>query len=1303
MLESEDWIERTTPEKASEPHNLSTRLSDIYQLISEAIYANKQADLLAANNGVGILYKKISEEQTIFLVAPLKTQDETAHAHLKTKYQDVFAATEKATLYRKSWRSYPSLVLADQDLWEKIQKTDEKANLALSAEEADILKKSRNGHYPLFINGRPGSGKSTILQYLFAEHLYDYIPLADELKAPPLYLTYSQDLLEMARNNVEAILKSNAYHKLREDTPSDDEIDRLVESSFHTLKDYLYNLLPEDRKAQFPENGYIRYPEFRLWYEKTFGRDASLSDISAELAWHVIRSYIKGLSSANGEYLDDVEEFNELPGTKSVTSDTFERVASQIWQRYQELCKEYNYWDDQDLVREILTEWGRKEIQLPEHVVVFCDEAQDYSLNELRLIFRLSLFSRRRLTPEILDRLPFAFAGDPFQTLNPTGFDWGTIRGNFYTIIHDLLTAGATSKLEIHPVELTFNYRSRSDIVQLCNFIHLLRGIAFGKGGLEPQETWFQQASDMPVYFDTASEVFRSKIQQQKETVIILPCQEGEEYDFVQKDPFLAQFAQEDGQIARNILSPMRAKGLEYRRVVLYKFGETCWREYPNLLKILDGKRPPQNADPEETLPLEYFINRLYVAASRARKRLILADTKEGLENFWKRYFERAGLEEFVNAYKEIAPNSKWSKEHLSKIREGRQQDWEGDRDNPVQLAKDFEQRGRANKDVYLLEKAASNYRLANREDDALRCDAWRFELQENFLEAGKIWQKLGEQDKAKKLYWKARAFDLLASFDDGSLQQRTAQFMQTREKATFEHTLNTLREIENALEDGTITLDNVWSLIINTLYRDLLDKGSENSLKYYEWENLWRRAVVLRKKQILDRDDEVVRLHLRATPYPDKLILLQQYKRPGTEIVALYKANRSLPLENELVEIILQALRATGEKQELERLAKQYPSARHFALALAYHARYKNEAAYSWSQELLSLWEKESNWDAALDFVKGKHLEGVLDEKDAIAVRKYPWEKFALDVQFIKLLSVSTRLSDTSDAEKKTIFRYLNETLLQHPDVFSTRLTVQQAGGALERAGKVMDCLEFYEMVFQFKTWPANEEDQRFAKQRWLVCKDRQIDITNNDKRKREIQKEINKRSREWGINIDQLPTYPEVDVEAKPQPVSISTDSKRVFSPDQPLDSKEAQTTKLEDLLKLAADKQLHEAPTSPTPKPQPPAMVPLVKVEFQVSDKRFFCQLDRNRGKMTIQPEDGMEMVTLLAKKLSLQGSDEEMTSQIEVLRQSNHRAEYFVQPWNLTCVLRTSRQKRRVVYVDLYLGKKEFELLSLRLAE
>ncbi len=1319
ILESDEWITRTRGD-AKNGQDFSSYLSDIQDLVIGALEEEDDdfGNLYEKEGGIGLLCRKIPAEKILFLAAPFRRRDQDDRRHLEQGYQDVLSASSKNILQRKSHRSYPDIVLYDDELWiEKIQKEDEKANLALSAEEAGILQKCRGGHYPLFINGRPGSGKSTILQYLFAEHLYDYDAYRDSLNAPPIYLTYSQELLDTAKENVRAILKSNAK-KIVDSPLDDDKIKRLVKNSFHSLRDYLLSLLPEDER--FSQDSYVQFPDFRKWYEETFARNPNMRSVSAELAWHVIRTYIKGTPADESEYLD-LEGFKELPRDKSVSDKTFQVVEERVWRGYQKWCSEKELWDDQDLVRKLLNLTWENKVVLPEHVAVFCDEAQDFTLNELRLIFRLSLYSRRKLDQHLLNRIPFAFAGDPFQTLNPTGFDWDAIRGNFYQIIRDQLDRSQDPKLEIQFEELSFNYRSRKDIVQLCNFIHLMRGVAFGKPHLHPQETWFEEAANMPVYFDIDSKVFQTQVKNQEETVIILPCQEGDEQVFVENDSFLKTFALgENGQIVRNIFSPMRAKGLEYKRVVLYKFGQTCVDDYPALLGLMDPKRPLETLPSEQKLPLEYFINRLYVAASRARIRLFIADTEEGLTKFWKRFFENCDPRDFVEKYRSVwKPTQKgrledhsqypWVIEDLVKVQPGKQDDWLHDRDDPAALAQEFESQGRSKRDSYILRRAADNYRLAGAEDSALRCDALRLELDEEFLDAGRIWMQLGETKRAKELFWKAKAYAELAKIQDNSLEQRAAQFMLAKEKYNLDDLRQLLTEIDSALTDKLVQADLVWSEIISALYRTLLEASRESDLKPFEWEGLRHLATEHHRKGLLTRDEEIAQLEVRATPYPGKLEVLQRIGAGAKKIVAVFHQNQAVELSDRQVDIVLHALQTLDKSAELESLAEQYPSASRFAFMIAYFARQrKQEDLFAWAERLLALWTQEANWDAALNFVKGKRLEGLLAEKDADLVRNYHWPKYALDVPFIKLLSVSDELVQASPSEQNQVSRYLTETLLQHPDVFSGQLTVQQAGGAIERAGKVMDCLAFYEMIFQHQTWPASEDDQQFARERWLVNKGRQIGITTTDERKLRIQKEINTRAREWNVEISGMPEFPEVNLDAKPKPVT-SRPTSRIYTPEP---SKEPSDMSGEKLVKTPIKPNLPyaksasadlEIGTKLTERVQNESPSKTIKIQFEADEQRFRCQLDRSRGKATIQLHGEMEMVTLSADGLTAQGSDEEFSEQVETLRHFSGRAEYFIAPWNITCVLRTLRRKKAVVYVDLYLGRKEFELLSLRLAE
>jgi len=1082
---------------------------------------------------------------------------------LKNDYQDIFSNDNLESLLRKSHRAYPDIILYDEELWiNNIQKQDERANLALSNEEMRIL---RDHRYPLFINGRPGSGKSTVLQYLFSDHLRNYIDYEKELESPPIYLTYSEELRKTASEIIANILKCNAKNLLHHKSFPEDQINSLVNNCILCWRKYLLGLLPEEKRLK--EEKYVQFPEFRQSYEKTHGRDGKYRTISAEMAWYVIRMYIKGMSSED-EYFD-TEDFIELPRKiQSVTLETFKTIFEKIWPWYERLCKEQGYWDDQDLVRKLLKLVWEGEISLPEHVVVFCDEAQDFTRNELRLIVRLSLYSQRKLQQDYLKRIPIAFAGDPFQTLNPTGFDWDAISVNLYKIIRNQLDKRRIPQLKFDFEELSFNYRSRSNIVQLCNFIHLIRGIVLGKTHLQPQETWFTEAANLPVYFDVNKPVFNTRAEQQVELVIILPCQEGEEIEFVQKDPILRKFSLKDGQIVRNLFSPMRAKGQEFKRVVLYKFGQICLDEYPELIELMNPDTPIKKLSEDKSLILEYFINRLYVAASRAEQKIIIADTDQGLKKFWQKNFESRNPKEFLGKYSQIwKPTNEinefpWSDENLVKIRSGKNSDWDDVRDDPTQLAEGFLRQGlrTKSKDPYYLRVAKLNFEMAVDKTNAKRCSAHLFECSGDLIKAAEIWMELDEKKEAKKLLWKAKAYLQLASIKDTSIEQSVAKFMLNKKSFSSVELRELLNNIIHAFEVNEIIGDGVWIDVISVLYKELL-KIPEGSLKPFEWKPIWIKARNHFRMGLLKRQEEVHQLKVRATTYPDKLEVLEKIHAESNLITQYYRKHIDIELEDKHLGIVIRALRAIKSSRDLEILVDKYPSEQNYGIVIAYFIESIKQcpekqivnikkSLNQWMDKLLMFIIKNSSWDMAINFVKQHDLPN-LSSEDKKIIDSHNWNNFPTDALFIKRLSASDELVKAEKTSQVNISTYLHDKLVGHSGSFINSLTVQQAGVALERAGKVIDCLEFYEMVFKLKSWPTDEAGQRFAKERWLVCKDRQIDITKNDNRKRNIQGEINARRREWGMDLAGLAKFPDIDLDATPKATRYHPVS-RVYSPD-------------------------------------------------------------------------------------------------------------------------------------------------------
>ena len=98
---------------------------------------------------------------------------------------------------------------------------DPKSNLVLTEDQVEVV--SNEIEYPLFITGRAGSGKSTVLQYMFVEIILRYMKNRKESLTsdilPPVYLSYSQNLINEALSLSETLLKKNHIYK--------DELDKL--------------------------------------------------------------------------------------------------------------------------------------------------------------------------------------------------------------------------------------------------------------------------------------------------------------------------------------------------------------------------------------------------------------------------------------------------------------------------------------------------------------------------------------------------------------------------------------------------------------------------------------------------------------------------------------------------------------------------------------------------------------------------------------------------------------------------------------------------------------------------------------------------------------------------------------------------------------------------------------------------------------------------------------------------------------------------------------------------------------------
>ena len=695
-------------------------------------------------------------------------------------------------------RSYPSIVCFDEDLWITVER-DSQANMALSPEEAEILRMANSldpqtPTFPLFINGRAGSGKSTLLQYLFAQCFLRWAQHFREhtsADACPLYFASSGELLKVAKDVVTRLLRGNYEHLLAEYNVAESDLVRL-NGCFRDTLSFMRLAVGDDADERFPLSRQVTYARFRRLWMARFGREKrSLQDFGPQISWHVIRGLIKGMS------VDEVlgkEDYEELPeDERTVSKKVYETVFDRVWLGwYEPLCRSGEAWDTQDLVRYLL-----EEDRLPaSHLAVFCDEAQDFTRLEIEAIYRCSLFSDRLIDFQSVGRIPFVFAGDPFQTLNPTGFRWESVRAAFTErILRSLYRFSSRTEVPQLPYrELTFNYRSSARIVHLCNSIQAIRASLFGHRSLRPQTTWQAESdSAAPVFFEKGDSELEDAIRDQADLVLIVPCEEGEEVQYVKDHDYLRSLVQtDDDGTPRNVLSAARAKGLEFLRVALYGWSE---REEASVLARLVRKPGKEEITTDQRLGLEYFLNNLYVAASRAQRRLFVIDDKASHDTLWWFAVDEQHLQTVLE---NLPGRDEWQK-NTGVLVQGVPESFAEDQDDPRTIAQRFETEGLTKQDSYFLKQASQHYRIAGDERQSHVCRATADLFDEKYRESGQSFEKASDIDRAIESYWRGKLYREIA--ECATRHPEVAKHSRCRMARFLDATSRTPRECRSLLE----------------------------------------------------------------------------------------------------------------------------------------------------------------------------------------------------------------------------------------------------------------------------------------------------------------------------------------------------------------------------------------------------------------------------------------------------------------------------------------------------------------------
>ncbi|HHB95093.1 MAG TPA: hypothetical protein ENK88_08110, partial [Campylobacterales bacterium] len=506
--------------------------------------------------------------------------------------------------------------------------------------------------------------------------------------------------------------------------------------NFNSFKDFLFDILDENDKDKFDKDKYLDFSLFKTLYEESRLSNNIKRKYSAEESWFTIITYIYGYDLKKITKSEDYKD--TIPRDSQVISlDKFKGIEKDILPFYEKLL-EAGYWDKLKIIRYINDNIN---IDIKEkYSVIICDEAQDFCRVELQFILSMSEYLKYDLSS--ISQVPVVFAGDPNQTVNPTGFRQDEMTSLLYRQLQDI---GFEYDKDTNLYNPSLNYRSAQPVVTLANFIQYYRVKELGIKQKKPQEAKSPiENIDFNIslnYEDIEknSQLKDDLIKKLKYKIFIVPVDDQEKGDYVKNSKLLSQI--ENAEVKTSV----EAKGAEYKQVVLYGFGEF----------FLDKFETLNSSNGDEKFKIGYFFNKLYVAITRAQTELIIIDSKESQDKFWKT---------LVNNVKNI--NQGWTS-----LEGQRSKTIEYDTDsinhilestpnNSLENAWQDKEQGEYHNNPARLRVASNQFFRLGKDEEGNECLAIAEEIKNNYKSAGEYYLKAKNIEKASMSYFKGRFFD---------------------------------------------------------------------------------------------------------------------------------------------------------------------------------------------------------------------------------------------------------------------------------------------------------------------------------------------------------------------------------------------------------------------------------------------------------------------------------------------------------------------------------------------------------------
>jgi hypothetical protein len=674
--------------------------------------------------------------------------------------------------------------------------------------------------------------------------------------------------------------------------------------------------------------------------------------------------------------------------------------------------------------------------------------------------------------------------------------------------------------------------------------------------------------------------------------VKIINCDLGDETEFVENDLILHKIEDREENTYQNILSPARSKGLEFPQVILYRFGESA----PNgFEKLLNGELDIHD-DIEKCLQYEYFLNRLYVAASRAKKQLIIVDSREAIERFWKFATDPVVLNTIAKRLRDF---STWQ-DKVAYLLPGGYEAWTGE---PVDIraqANEYEIQGRNSRDPYLLRQAALSFRSVGEQIKSIKCFAMALELENRYQEAGDIYKQSGLYNEAFDSYWRGKNFS--------SIQQLTTEYssLSSQIKSRAADFMSQTSAIPGGLISelfGMFSSGGDMSHIFDDLtWHSVLLEISERSQrmlqdKEHNWGNI---ATVLETcyAKGINFDERILgQIAYRANRFKEAV---RHFERSdNSELREYYEAQAELntfprnllwlnklnsfarirqewkehpefenavdTLDKEVAMVVCDAAVETQDYQlasrilqyhcDLNRARKVFDGAiakHNYSIALAViQNSYEQSRAEKLFQEslkkrkediaastailLLQSLIKNKRWQDALNLVNGHYELSTTDNHQLCEefLRQQPISRL-LTQKAVVMLSQSVELAKESPDSQAPVSEFLFQRFIRQKPFLSVRnagLSLKVVGAAIERAGRIINAIRFYDTLQGYRRLP--DEEMRFVQERLILNLERYAGYLRSDKQSNRAEdQELQAKAlrSKIGIGSRHLPDYPEI-----------------------------------------------------------------------------------------------------------------------------------------------------------------------------